>query len=126
MTTPAAAPRQHEAYGRRGVWRPVDPSTYQSPMTAPPADPRVVFAGPGYTSPPTRVSGLAMAGFVLGLLAFPFPPLALLAIGFGAAALHVTARGVPGRGFARGGLILGIAAAAVWLLFIGMIAVFSS
>ncbi len=121
MTAPAASRPDPDAYGRRGSWQPVDPRTYQSPMTAPAADPRVVFAGPGYTNPPVRVSPAAMTGFVLGLLAFPLPPLALLAIGFGAAGMSATSRGVPGRGFARGGLVLGIAAAAVWIVFFVMI-----
>lgn len=125
MSAPAAWRPEQQAYGRRGSWQPVDPHTYQSPMTAPAADPHLVFAGPGYSSPPVHVSGAAMAGFVLGLLAFPLPPLALPAIGFGAAGLRITSRGVPGRGFARGGLVLGISAAAVWVLFFTAIAALS-
>ncbi|MPV48990.1 hypothetical protein GCG21_02995 [Pseudactinotalea sp. HY160] len=122
MTAPAAAGRDPNAYGRRGVWQPVDPRTYQSPWTAPAAEPRQVFAGPGYTGPKVRVSPVAMTAFVFGLLSFPIAPLAIVAIVCGIVALGATRHGAPGRGYARGGLVLGAAAAGVWLTFFAMIA----
>jgi uncharacterized membrane protein YvbJ len=65
-----------------------------------------------------RTSGLAITSLVLGIVAFLFNPLAILAMIFGAIAMSQTGRNsnLKGRGMAITGLVLGIIVAAFWII----------
>jgi len=65
-----------------------------------------------------RTSGLARAALVLGILSLFIGPLSILAIIFGAVALHQTDRdpNLKGRGQATAGLVLGIIFALLWII----------
>jgi len=77
-----------------------------------------------------RTSGLAITSMICGILGIVIPYLgfilAVLAIVFGAIAIHQTGSqpNLGGRGMAIAGLVLGILAIAMWVIIISLVAAF--